>query len=550
MTASTLLVAAGPRTKLIAVPSAHKRHDDGWESDSMLSFGSAWIVDLSVHFRCNGMVSCTLCIRCALGSNIVPRGSDSTPVQIAARSGLASTAASTLAELAAATKHRKATDVCATSPKLPVAAAPPKAAVAVTGPAPPSAPLPAAPPSAMSIEQLLTVVITSSPVRSNPSTRMLLECLTSLDIHGDLSQCRKLIMCDGFKVREQSQRKLGIVTDEEAVLYREYIQSIACMCREKSTLQRTRVVQLAKWQGSAYAIREAIEGHVQTPFVIIVPHDCIIARPVRLDAVVAMMHANADRVNYVKIGQPKHKDYAEAVCARVPRSRLGPHGPCWQRLLARLVRSPAAWLRVLCVQVLSRYGVRLEPTPMSTYAPSPSLGAVAEASAEMSLTPMLCYKDNIAMVSVRFLTEHVFTPSSGVRRGTFIEDTFGKNFQMRSWLVSAACAAKQPPSNGCFLLGDGRAEPMIRHLDGKTYLDPEQRVRAGLKAHENGRDGYIDWTVTLRLASLAAQQETLKAVEAAEAEEAAEAAEGCAVEDDIEDEGSEADSETLDGPCT
>lgn len=38
--------------------------------------------------------------------------------------------------------------------------------------------------------------------------------------------------------------------------------------------------------------------------------------------------------------------------------------------------------------------------------------------------------------------------------------------------------------------------------------------------------------------------------ELAEAEEAAEAAEGCAVEDDIEDEGSEADSETLDGPCT
>jgi hypothetical protein len=54
---------------------------------------------------------------------------------------------------------------------------------------------------------------------------------------------------------------------------------------------------------------------------------------------------------------------------------------------------------------------------------------------------------------------------------------------------------------------------------------------------------------------LAAQQETLKAAEEAEAEEAeaeeaAEAAEGCAVEDDIADEGSEADSETLDGPCT
>ena len=47
---------------------------------------------------------------------------------------------------------------------------------------------------------------------------MLLECLTSLDRNGGLAGCRKLIMCDGFKVRQRSQRKQGIVTDEEAVL--------------------------------------------------------------------------------------------------------------------------------------------------------------------------------------------------------------------------------------------------------------------------------------------------------------------------------------------
>ena len=49
------------------------------------------------------------------------------------------------------------------------------------------------------VEQLLTVVVTSSPVQSNPSTRMLLECLTSLDRNAGLGRRRKLIMCDGFK---------------------------------------------------------------------------------------------------------------------------------------------------------------------------------------------------------------------------------------------------------------------------------------------------------------------------------------------------------------
>ena len=42
------------------------------------------------------------------------------------------------------------------------------------------------------IEELVTVVVTSSPVRSNPSTRMLLECLASLDQNGGLGRCRKL----------------------------------------------------------------------------------------------------------------------------------------------------------------------------------------------------------------------------------------------------------------------------------------------------------------------------------------------------------------------
>ena len=61
----------------------------------------------------------------------------------------------------------------------------------------------------------------------------------------------------------------------------------------------------------------------------------------------------------------------------------------------------------------------------------------------------------------------------------------------QEWLSSAAFATKSPPSNGCFLLSDGQQEPMMRHLDGKTYLDPDQRAKAGLRAYPT------DWTAAL-----------------------------------------------------
>ena len=56
----------------------------------------------------------------------------------------------------------------------------------------------------------------------------------------------------------------------------------------------------------------------------------------------------------------------------------------------------------------------------------------ASLGASATLVPMLRYMDNVAMVSVTFLAARVFAPASGVRRGTFIEDTFGKQAQMQA----------------------------------------------------------------------------------------------------------------------
>ena len=66
-------------------------------------------------------------------------------------------------------------------------------------------------------------------------------------------------------MRKTSQRKQGIVTDDEAELYREYVNEVARLCREHPLFRRTRLVRLARRQGSAYAIREAIDAHGKRP---------------------------------------------------------------------------------------------------------------------------------------------------------------------------------------------------------------------------------------------------------------------------------------------
>lgn len=50
----------------------------------------------------------------------------------------------------------------------------------------------------------------------------------------------------------------------------------------------------------------------------------------------------------------------------------------------------------------------------------------------MTLMPMLRYMDNVALVRVAFLEARVFARGSSVRRGTFIEDTFGKHDMMQA----------------------------------------------------------------------------------------------------------------------
>ena len=60
--------------------------------------------------------------------------------------------------------------------------------------------------------------------------------------------------------------------------------------------------------------REAVAAHVRTPYVLIVPHGCILARTVLLKRVAEAMATGPDgQMNYVKIVGPSTEKYAKAV---------------------------------------------------------------------------------------------------------------------------------------------------------------------------------------------------------------------------------------------
>jgi hypothetical protein len=75
---------------------------------------------------------------------------------------------------------------------------------------------------------LVTVVITTSPVKSNPDTDMMEEVVRSFSIVPLLRLCRLIIVCDGFLVGQEGAKwKPGRVSPSEAKAYEEYKDNLS-----------------------------------------------------------------------------------------------------------------------------------------------------------------------------------------------------------------------------------------------------------------------------------------------------------------------------------
>jgi hypothetical protein len=118
----------------------------------------------------------------------------------------------------------------------------------------------------------LTIIITTSPVRSNPSTLMMEDTYKGFSLVEGLQHCPKIIVCDGYVMTKgKPHYKKGKIMVDDALRYVDFIQCIRGMAAEGSSgmLPHTKILELARRTGFAHGVRAAL-AKVTTKYVLIV----------------------------------------------------------------------------------------------------------------------------------------------------------------------------------------------------------------------------------------------------------------------------------------
>jgi hypothetical protein len=173
------------------------------------------------------------------------------------------------------------------------------------------------------LPELLTVLVTTSPIRSNPSTELIERIFGTFRLGGgtDLAiHCRKVIVCDGYRETvvvdtktgttntarygnaKQAMRN-GIVTSDQRSNYERYKRNLRQLCDDagpESPFRNTTVHELTSRHGYGFAVRHVLQQTdlVTTPYVIVIQHDRTFMRPTPIHETVAAMWNNL-HIKYV-----------------------------------------------------------------------------------------------------------------------------------------------------------------------------------------------------------------------------------------------------------
>ena len=129
----------------------------------------------------------------------------------------------------------------------------------------------------------LTIITSTSALRSHPSTELLEITQSSLFKMPGIKSCRKIIVFDGLHRR---QRPL-------AEKYEQYKESVIELTKTNPYFADTKLVFCKKHKHLAWALQEAME-HVETPYVFVHQHDFQIKRQIDVAGIVRSMDENAN----------------------------------------------------------------------------------------------------------------------------------------------------------------------------------------------------------------------------------------------------------------
>ncbi|KAK1964060.1 alcohol dehydrogenase [Colletotrichum sublineola] len=317
------------------------------------------------------------------------------------------------------------------------------------------------------ISDALTLIVTTSPTPSAPSTDLLDAVFRSIRVCcGDLLACRIIVVLDTFeRVGEIARLKKGQVTEKGAAAYLNYKKNVkdlvlgvydqpdskdelvqeqgeaeygysgraASVTKHLATYTVSRTkdgrvsfVEPSERLGFGLAVRTALRM-TTTPYVWIHQHDWTLVYDIPVAPILDVMKTNdADEegpVKYICLPSVRMLQYAES--AHVQEF---PH------------------LRALTAKLKHDFVPQSHPTT------------------KVPLTPMFFWHDKPHIASTQHYLSRVFPTRLAIPRGGFIEDTIGH--RARTQMKEQGMWSRW----GCWLFYPGQGKQLcLRHLDGRRW---------------------------------------------------------------------------------
>lgn len=402
------------------------------------------------------------------------------------------------------------------------------------------------------LKDLLTIVITTSPIISNPCTDMIEKVFSTFHFAGQdfATRCPKVIICDGHRILDDSDEESGtdnnntknnnkvtrkhsnakqalrngIATQEQAKNYMEFKRRLHSLCSttndsdnlSTSTLfHNTKVVELTERHGYGFALREAVRHHVHTPYVCVIQHDRTFLRSTPVWETVQAMRKNSTLLKYVGFTMKSNLMYHDIFMSKYGRRS-------YDIVKKTMIQRPMDLLLsnsiyggngISCQEILSNSntsnsrGNESLLTLQKTYMSSESYQAHKEwlvckqqeqgndnmtDMTQLSLIPTLFWYDNIHIAETSHYRDLVFDDKSKmVAKGGFVED---KLTQVMVRQVEKLGLVEGHRMFGCYLLDDHSGFFFTGHLDGGRYMSDKARkefLKTILHKNSTRNDGLV-----------------------------------------------------------
>lgn len=161
------------------------------------------------------------------------------------------------------------------------------------------------------LTSLVTVIVTSSPSRRHPSTELLETLFESLKFIDGLYECPRIILLDGYNIKENQEVKRGRVSQKMATAYEEYCLRIVTKFENASC----RVMKSATHLGFAFSVKIGLQ-QVKTPYAFILQHDRVFCRQFgHLPRLLEMMELYT-HIRYIGFPCPSSRTHASQIISR------------------------------------------------------------------------------------------------------------------------------------------------------------------------------------------------------------------------------------------